>query len=128
MPYVSRWAGLRLGLKDFCSGQMGTNVASIKKIRKPSDCTSCQGYKVGGAFLMNDENKTVTKITEPGSSSVLMKSRMTEEQLCGDYKYCMAQKIIKEMLDRGLISVDEFNKISERNRQTFSPYLAEIMP
>ena len=77
---------------------------------------------------MNDENKTVTKITEPGSSSVLMKSRMTEKQLCGDYKYCMAQKIIKEMLDRGLISVDEFNKISTRNRQTFSPYLAEIMP
>ncbi|WP_432718751.1 SHOCT domain-containing protein [Pectinatus frisingensis] len=77
---------------------------------------------------MNDENKTVTKITEPGSSSVLMKSRMTEEQLRSDYQYCMAQKIIKEMLDRGLISVDEFNKISERNRQTFSPYLAEIMP
>ncbi len=77
---------------------------------------------------MNDDNKTVMKITEPGSFSVLMKSRMTEEQLCGDYKYCMAQKIIKEMLDRGLISVDEFNKISERNRQTFSPYLSEIMP
>ena len=77
---------------------------------------------------MNDENKTVTKITEPGSSSVLMKSRITEEQLCGDYKYWMAQNIIKKMLNEGLISVDEFNKISERNRQTFSPYLAEIMP
>lgn len=77
---------------------------------------------------MNDENKTVTKITEPGSSSVLIKSRMTEEQLCSDYKYCMAQKVIKKMLDKGLISVYEFNKISERNRQTFSPYLSEIMP
>lgn len=77
---------------------------------------------------MNDVNKTVTKITEPGSSPALMKSRMTQEQLCGDYKYCMAQKIVKEMLDKGLISVDEFNKISERNRKTFSPYLAEIMP
>ena len=77
---------------------------------------------------MNDENKTVTKITEPSSSPALMKSRMTEEQLCGDYKYCRAQKIIKKMLNEGLISVDEFNKISERNRQTFSPYLSEIMP
>lgn len=77
---------------------------------------------------MNDENKIVTKITEPSSSPALLKSRMTEEQMRGDYKYCMAQKIIKEMLDKGLISVDEFNKISERNRQTFSPYLAEIMP
>lgn len=77
---------------------------------------------------MDDENKTVTKIIEPGSSPALMKSRMTEEQLCCDYKYCMAQKMIKEMLNKGLISVDEFNKISKRNRKTFSPYLAEIMP
>ena len=77
---------------------------------------------------MNGENKIVTKIIEPGSSHALMKSRITEEQLCGDYKYCMAQKIIKKMLNEGLISVDEFNKISERNRQTFSPYLSEIMP
>ena len=77
---------------------------------------------------MNDENKTVTKITEPDSLPVLMKSRMTEEQLCGDYKYCRAQKIIKKMLNEGLISVDEFNKITARNRKTFSPFLAEIMP
>lgn len=77
---------------------------------------------------MNGKNKIVTKIIEPGSSHAFMKSRITEEQLCGDYKYCMAQKIIKKMLNEGLISVDEFNKISERNRQTFSPYLSEIMP
>ena len=31
---------------------------------------------------MNDENKTVTKITEPGSSSVLMKSRMDRGTNC----------------------------------------------
>ena len=77
---------------------------------------------------MNGENKIVTKIIEPGSSHALMKSRITEEQLCGDYKYCMAQKMTKALLDKDLISVDEFNKISERNRQTFSPYLSEIMP
>ena len=46
---------------------------------------------------MNDENKTVTKITEPSSSPALMKSRMTEEQLCGDYQYCMAQKMTKTL-------------------------------
>lgn len=77
---------------------------------------------------MNGENKIVTKIIAPGSSHALMKLRITEKQLCGDYKYYMAQKIIKKMLNKGLISVDEFNKISERNRQTFSPYLSEIMP
>ena len=30
---------------------------------------------------MNDENKTVTKITEPSSSPALMKSRMVTWQL-----------------------------------------------
>jgi hypothetical protein len=39
----------------------------------------------------------------------------------------MAQKLVKAMLEKGLISVDEFNKITEKNRKTFSPYLAEIM-
>ena len=33
MPCASRWEGPRLGFQDFCSGQMGTNAASIKKIR-----------------------------------------------------------------------------------------------
>ena len=77
---------------------------------------------------MNDETKTVTKITELGSHTVIMKSRITEEQLRSDYQYCMAQKIIKVMLDKDLISVDEFHKITAKNRETFSPKLAAIMP
>ena len=76
---------------------------------------------------MSSETKVITKIAEPGNLSDLVKSRMTNEQLVCDYKYCIAQKIIKSMLDKNLISVDEFNKITDKNRQTFSPYLAEIM-
>ncbi|MFV0503768.1 MAG: SHOCT domain-containing protein [Lachnospirales bacterium] len=77
---------------------------------------------------MIDENRTVTKITEQTQFSVTLKYQMTEEQMRKDYYYCLAQKIIKTMLDSGLISDDEFNKITKKNRQTFSPYLAEIMP
>lgn len=40
----------------------------------------------------------------------------------------MYQKIAKSMLDNGLISLEEYNKLTELNRQTFSPFLAEIMP
>jgi len=32
------------------------------------------------------------------------------------------------MLDDGLISVAEFNKLTAINRETFSPLFAEIMP
>lgn len=76
---------------------------------------------------MSEGNRIVTMITEPSLSSTLRKSHMTEEQLSCDYKYCIAQKLLKAMLEKGLISTDEFNKITEKNRKTFSPYLAEIM-
>lgn len=76
---------------------------------------------------MCKNNRNITVITEPGLSPVLMKSRITEEQLRHDYNYCMAQKMLKAMFEKGIISEDEFNKITEKNRKTFSPYLAELM-
>ena len=77
---------------------------------------------------MNDKNKIVTKILEKDSYPELTKSIITEEQVYKDYDYFMAQKIAKAMLDKEMISIDEFNKISKKNRETFSPYLVEIMP
>lgn len=58
----------------------------------------------------------------------LHKKIVTDEQLQNDYNYYMAQKLLEIMLMHQMITDDEFNKITERNRQTFSPYLAEIMP
>lgn len=76
---------------------------------------------------MKDENRTVTKITEQNQVPVPLRYQMTEEQMRKDYYYYLAQKIIKLMLDKGLITDDEWGKITEKNRQTFSPYLVEIM-
>jgi len=39
-----------------------------------------------------------------------------------------AQQILTSMLEKGLITLSEFNKITELNRKTFSPLFAEIMP
>lgn len=52
----------------------------------------------------------------------------TQERIQGDLDYCRAQTIAKKMLDDGLISVAEFNKLTAINRETFSPLFAEIMP
>lgn len=52
----------------------------------------------------------------------------TQEQIQGDLDYRRAQTIAKKMLDDGLISVAEFNKLTAINRETFSPLFAEIMP
>jgi len=54
--------------------------------------------------------------------------KMTNEQLASEYSYYIVQKILQKALSEKLITVDEFNKITEKNRLSFSPALAEIMP
>lgn len=49
-------------------------------------------------------------------------------ELQQDYHYYLAQKAADELLANGLISLSEFNKLTQINRDTFSPYLVEIMP
>ena len=77
---------------------------------------------------MKDENRMVTKVTKQNQFPVPLKYKMTEEQMRRDYYYYRVQKIIKLMLDEGLITDDEFNRIMKLNRQSFSPNLADIMP
>lgn len=54
--------------------------------------------------------------------------KITQEELQQEYDFYRAQQMLETMFMFGMISVDEFNKITARNRKTFSPFLAEIMP
>lgn len=54
--------------------------------------------------------------------------KITEEQLKGEFNYSQADKILKNMLEKGLINEVGFNKIDELNRETFSPISNKIMP
>ena len=56
------------------------------------------------------------------------KKPVSQEQLQCEVDYVRAQRILDSMLEKGLITLSEFNKITELNRKTFSPLLAEIMP
>jgi hypothetical protein len=56
------------------------------------------------------------------------KKPVLQEQLQREVDYVRAQQILTSMLEKGLITLSEFNKITELNRKTFSPLLAEIMP
>ena len=42
------------------------------------------------------------------------------------YDYLLAENITKKLLEKGLVSVDEFNKIMAKNRESFSPFFARI--
>ena len=50
----------------------------------------------------------------------------TDAELQNEFNYILAENFTKKLLEKGLISVDEFNKIMEKNRRTFSPFFARI--
>ena len=52
---------------------------------------------------------------------------MTKESMQKDFDYEMAQKITKNLLDEGLISIDEYDRISALNAQKFSPFYGDLM-
>lgn len=56
------------------------------------------------------------------------KKPIPQEQLQREVDYVRAQRILAFMLQNGLISLLEFNKITSLNRKSFSPALAQIMP
>lgn len=67
-------------------------------------------------------------ITNSKLETNYVKRTVPQEQLQHEVDYVRAQRILTAMLDCGLISLSEFNKITALNRKTFSPLLAEIMP
>ena len=72
----------------------------------------------------------VCKITEPLCNTTLQfnEKNWTQEEVQRDYDYFMAQKAAELLLENKLISLSEFDKLTELNRKTFYPYLAELMP
>ena len=52
--------------------------------------------------------------------------RPTDAELQNEFNYILAENITKKLLEKGLISVDEFNKIMAKNQESFSPFFARI--
>ena len=57
----------------------------------------------------------------------VQKQVISEEQMQSEFDYMMAQQMLKNMLEKGMISLAEFDKISALNLEIFSPELASIM-
>ncbi len=70
----------------------------------------------------------MANITDAKSEINYEKKTIPQELLQREVDYVRAQQILESMLDCTLISLSEFNKITDLNRKTFSPLLAEIMP
>ncbi|HEY5586013.1 MAG TPA: SHOCT domain-containing protein [Ruminiclostridium sp.] len=70
----------------------------------------------------------ITSLITGNQEISIDKKHVTQEQLQHELDYFRAQQILKSMLDNGLITLSEFNKITSLNRQSFSPIFAQIMP
>lgn len=79
---------------------------------------------------MNDLQRSLQVNITPKSAEQItyVKIKIPQEQLQHEVDYVKAQRILNSMLENGLISLSEFNKITALNRESFSPVLAQIMP
>lgn len=73
-------------------------------------------------------NKPILQTTDIAAHLNIKPARISDTELISDYNYYKAQEIANKMLSTGLISLAEFNKLTQINRDTFSPMLVEIMP
>jgi len=67
-------------------------------------------------------------ITETTGLPVYETKKPAEEEMQNEYNYLLAEELTRKLLKKGLISDDEFTRIMAKNRQTFSPFIARLMP
>ena len=94
----------------------------IKNQIETSDFTSCQGYPVGGVFFIMN----VTQISENGMIAMEL-PKPTNQEMQNEYDYLLAEQMTKNLLCKGLITEDEYGRIMDRNRDSFSPLILRIM-
>ena len=70
----------------------------------------------------------VTKVTAGFQNQTAERKLFTDEELQREFDYYMAQKLLEKLREAELISEGELDKITAKNRQSFSPDLARIMP
>ncbi len=53
---------------------------------------------------------------------------MDHQDLINEVNYYRAQKITEQLYAAGIISFDEYDKLTALNRQSFSPLYADLLP
>ena len=69
----------------------------------------------------------VTKITSTADTTVPANRKLTDKQMYDEINYHRAEKLTKKMLDAGLITSVEYDKIISEVRKIFVPYLIDIL-
>ena len=64
----------------------------------------------------------ISMITEYGRYA------MEQQKIIDEVNYHKAQKITESLYKSGLISFDEYDKLTQLNRQSFSPLFVDLLP
>ena len=76
---------------------------------------------------MDNAQKILQPLTESPLQLIENPKGPTTEQLQSDCGYHKAQELLQALREADLISAQEFCEITQRNRETFRPFLFEIM-
>ncbi len=68
----------------------------------------------------------VTQISENGMIAMEL-PKPTNQEMQNEYDYILAEQMTKNLLCKGLITEDEYGRIMDRNRDSFSPLILRIM-
>ena len=67
------------------------------------------------------------EMTKSTGLPVYEAKKPTDDELRREYNYLLAEELTKKLLERELITPDEFNKIMRKNAETFSPFISKII-
>ena len=69
----------------------------------------------------------VTKIMPSDQETTPVAHKFTQEELQMEFNYMQAERITKKLLERGLITDEEFDRIMAENKRTFPTFLSPLL-
>ena len=69
----------------------------------------------------------VTKIMPSDQDKKPASDKFTHEQLQQEFNYMQAEKVTKKLLEKGLITEEEFELIMAENKRTFPTILSPLL-
>lgn len=119
--------------KEKANGESADGLRNMGDIRKGSVCQNVTKLETGESIVAKGGKVRRERSIEKGEEAEknihpVTGALFTQEMLQSEFDYYMAQKLLKKLREADLISEGELDKITAKNRQSFSPYLARIMP
>ena len=119
--------------KEKANGESADGLRNMGDIRKGSVCQNVTKLETGESIVAKGGKVRRERSIEKGEEAEknihpVTGALFTQEMLQSEFDYYMAQKLLETLREAGLITKEELDKITAKNRQSFSPYLARIMP